>query len=198
MFKKNTIAIVEPSEVINEGLANKLKNTSVSNIVSSFYTLEAFLKSQNSKNVQILLLNPNELYNNEKEFEKWYNNSSVEYIIAIIYQIFPEEKLSLFHDSYTIYQPFSQLLAKILKNNKKETLNKKVINVLSNREKEVLKYLAKGLSVKEIADKMFLSPHTVLTHRKNISQKTGIKTIAGLTVYVVSSKLISLNELEEI
>jgi|YNPMSStandDraft_2_1061718.scaffolds.fasta_scaffold06927_3 DNA-binding CsgD family transcriptional regulator len=197
MFKKKTIAVVEPSEIINEGITIKLKNTTYFNNVLSFHSLDTFLKSSKNKEVQILLLNPNQIINNEKEFEKWYYNSSLEQLIAIIYQIYTEEQLKIFHNSYIIIQPFTQLINKILTYQKTKNDAKVELKVLSEREKEVLKYLAKGLSVKEIAEKMFLSPHTVLTHRKNIREKTGIKTISGLTVYAVSSKLVSISELDD-
>lgn len=55
--------------------------------------------------------------------------------------------------------------------------------VLSEREKDVLALVAKGLSSKEIADKLNISLHTVNSHRKNIVKKTNIKSVAGLTMY---------------
>ena len=60
---------------------------------------------------------------------------------------------------------------------------------LSDREREVLVELSKGLSNKEIADKLHISVHTVITHRKNIIKKTGIKSVAGLTVYAMLNNL---------
>jgi DNA-binding NarL/FixJ family response regulator len=62
---------------------------------------------------------------------------------------------------------------------------------ISGREKEVLQLVALGLTNKEIAEKLYISSHTVITHRKNITSKLGIKTIAGLTVYAVIHKLIA-------
>jgi DNA-binding NarL/FixJ family response regulator len=61
---------------------------------------------------------------------------------------------------------------------------------ISDREKEVLRLVAVGLTNKEIGDKLFISAHTVITHRKNISAKLGIKTIAGLTMYALINHLI--------
>ena len=61
---------------------------------------------------------------------------------------------------------------------------------LSEREVEVLKAVAQGYANKEIADKLFISTNTVITHRKNITEKLGIKTIAGLTVYAIMNNLI--------
>lgn len=61
---------------------------------------------------------------------------------------------------------------------------------LSSREIEILVGVAQGLINKEIAAKYNLSIHTVITHRKNIARKTGIKTIAGLTAYAILNNLV--------
>lgn len=58
---------------------------------------------------------------------------------------------------------------------------------LSKRELEVIEYVAQGFSNKEIAEEMFLSVHTVLTHRKNLMSKLGLKNTAGLVVYAVQN-----------
>ncbi|MBR1570306.1 MAG: response regulator transcription factor [Bacteroidales bacterium] len=67
---------------------------------------------------------------------------------------------------------------------------------LSAREKEILVCVAKGMLNKEIADLYNISIYTVITHRKNITRKTGIKTVAGLTVYALLNNLIDMNTVE--
>ena len=67
---------------------------------------------------------------------------------------------------------------------------------LSEREKEILVSVAHGLINKEIADKHNISIHTVISHRKNITRKTGIKTVADLTIYAILNGLIDVNTLE--
>lgn len=67
---------------------------------------------------------------------------------------------------------------------------------LSLREKEILVCVAKGMLNKEIADFYNISIHTVITHRKNITRKTGIKTVAGLTVYALLNNLIDSSSIE--
>lgn len=67
---------------------------------------------------------------------------------------------------------------------------------LSEREKDILVGVAKGLLNKEIADMYNISPYTVITHRKNITRKTGIKSVAGLTVYALLNGLIDINSVE--
>lgn len=68
--------------------------------------------------------------------------------------------------------------------------------LLSEREKEVLRGVALGLTNREISDELHISAHTVITHRKNISGKLGIKTIAGLAVYAVLNGIIASEEIE--
>ena len=66
---------------------------------------------------------------------------------------------------------------------------------LSKREIDVLGAVAKGMMNKEIADQMNISIHTVISHRKNITRKTGIKSVSGLTVYALLNNLIDEKEL---
>ena len=68
----------------------------------------------------------------------------------------------------------------------------KADNQLSDRETEVLTMVAQGYSNKQIADRLFISIHTVITHRKNITYKLGIKSISGLTLYAALNNMIDL------
>jgi DNA-binding CsgD family transcriptional regulator len=63
---------------------------------------------------------------------------------------------------------------------------------LTNRETEILRLIVKGYLNKEIADELNISHNTVLTHRKNIIAKTGIKTVSGLTFYCIRKGLIQM------
>lgn len=66
---------------------------------------------------------------------------------------------------------------------------------LSLREIEVLVLLVKGMINKEIADHLNISVSTVITHRKNIQEKTGFKSLAGLTVYAILNGHITVDEI---
>ena len=66
---------------------------------------------------------------------------------------------------------------------------------LSERETDILREVALGKTNKEIADHLFISAHTVITHRKNITRKLGIKTVSGLTVYAILNKIIQMEEM---
>lgn len=69
-------------------------------------------------------------------------------------------------------------------------------SILSEREIEVLKQVALGYTNQEIADRLFISKHTVISHRKNITSKLGIKTVSGLTVYAVLNDLIPKDQIQ--
>jgi DNA-binding NarL/FixJ family response regulator len=66
--------------------------------------------------------------------------------------------------------------------------------VLSNREIEVITYIAEGFTNAEISEKLFLSKHTVNTHRKNIMNKLGVKNTAGIVMFAVKEKYTSPNK----
>lgn len=67
---------------------------------------------------------------------------------------------------------------------------------LSQREREIIACIAKGMTSKEIADKLCLSVHTVTTHRRNITGKLQIHTQAGLTIYAIVNKLVSIEDIK--
>jgi regulator of cell morphogenesis and NO signaling len=69
-------------------------------------------------------------------------------------------------------------------------------NILSNREKEVIYHIAKGLTNKEIAEKLCLSIHTITTHRRNISTKLQIHSAAGLTIYALMNDIIKIQDIK--
>jgi DNA-binding NarL/FixJ family response regulator len=79
-------------------------------------------------------------------------------------------------------------------NEPEPVVNSEETSVLSDREIDVLKSVALGLSNKEVADHLCISINTVITHRKNITSKLGIKSISGLTVYALLNNIIQAEE----
>jgi DNA-binding NarL/FixJ family response regulator len=66
--------------------------------------------------------------------------------------------------------------------------------ILSERELEIISFIAEGFTNQQIADKLFLSAHTVNTHRKNIMAKLGVNNTAGIVMYAVKTNLVSPNK----
>jgi DNA-binding NarL/FixJ family response regulator len=66
---------------------------------------------------------------------------------------------------------------------------------ISEREIEIITYVAQGFSNKDIAEKLFLSAHTITTHRKNIMNKLSVSNTAGLVMFAVREKLVDPNQL---
>ena len=113
-------------------------------------------------------------------------------VIGALNAAYPQEIIEQFDSCFTINDSPSQIVSKIrsaLTLSEQETDKESPI-VLSAREIEILTEVAKGLTNKEIADRLSISVFTVTTHRKNITQKLGIHSIAGLTVYAVMNHLI--------
>ena len=91
----------------------------------------------------------------------------------------------------------------ILESIRKESINVDDLNIrefscepvnLSPREVEVITLIAEGYTNNQIAEKLFLSAHTVTTHRKNIMQKLGANNTAAIVMYAVKSQLVSPNK----
>lgn len=73
-----------------------------------------------------------------------------------------------------------------------EDVSNENCNELSDREKEVLIHLVNGMSNKEIANALCISTHTVISHRKNLTKKLNIHSVAGLTIYAIVHNLINI------
>lgn len=78
----------------------------------------------------------------------------------------------------------------------RDIAEKEKLETLSEREKEIIVCVTKGMSNKEIADHLFLSVHTVITHRRNISSKLQIRSTAGLIIYAIANKLVCIEEIQ--
>lgn len=117
--------------------------------------------------------------------------------MGIVYVLPDPQILSLFDDVIYINDAPGKIIASVQKLLSTNHQIKQSQEILSDREIDVLRLLVAGNVNKEIADKLNISTHTVITHRKNISQKTGIKSISGLTIYAVLKDIISVNDYME-
>jgi regulator of cell morphogenesis and NO signaling len=142
----------------------------------------------------------------KKLFIQYYpqteNNERLNSVIISIYQA--EEDLSIHccvEDN--IFAPAVHRLERVHASRPQAaeqdcTEQKRVGEDLSAREKEIVSCVAKGMSNKEIADRLCLSINTVTTHRRNIARKLQIHSPAGITIYAIVNKLVTLEEVSSI
>lgn len=69
---------------------------------------------------------------------------------------------------------------------------------LTPREKDIVVCVVKGMTNKEIASELYLSTHTVITHRRNIAKKLQIHSPAGLTIYAIVNNLVELSDIQDV
>jgi DNA-binding NarL/FixJ family response regulator len=116
----------------------------------------------------------------------------------LLYSAVDESVLKSYDDSISIYDSVEQIAAKLEKLYASETDEvADETSSLSTREKEIVIAVVKGMTNKEIAEQLFLSTHTVISHRRNIARKLEIHSTAGLTIYAIVNKLVELEEIKK-
>ncbi len=195
-FRINII-IVEPSVIIYEGLSSVLLQEGRTQCRLSHYdSIQEMLPALEENNVDLVIINPSLIKNDIDSFIQTKMAHQSIFWIALLYAFIEKDILVLFDDIIqitdgvdTIAGTMNKLLSSEHRDNKQSAKEQ-----LSQREIDVLKLLVQGLLNKEIAEKLNISTHTVISHRKNIVQKTGIKSQAGLTIYAISNKLINIED----
>lgn len=187
--------LYEPSFLIRKGLITVIDKIANSKLIAQADNEEELKELLNKEDIDILIVN--ESVFESKEIVKQLKHLRGVQIIGLTIHNPHKIPYNIVADIITIDDTQKNILKKIntliSSNISKKNIEKKP-DEISNREADILKYIALGFSNKEIADKLFLSAHTVVTHRKNITRKLGIKTVPGLTIYAIINKIIDINE----
>ena len=188
-----TYIVVHPYDIIRFGLTNVLKHVSESHVINVSKTEELLDYSPIIGNVMVLI--PKDLFHENEKFLQdvlfHCDFKTFIWISEMPAQSYDETILSV-SDSRSIL--LHKLEKAWIKKDKHEENNDST--ELSKREIEVLKLIVRGYTNKEIAEQLYLSIHTVISHRKNITEKTCIKTIPGLTMYAILKKIIDISEFD--
>ncbi|WP_372751778.1 response regulator transcription factor [Labilibaculum sp.] len=196
---RSTILIAESSCLIRRGLRSILQNLENVEIMQLIDDKEDVCATVNNKKPDILIINPKMMPSDCINLKKEFMNAHKLSLILLSDQ----EKLrdQFKADGYIHYQDKQEqildLIQEVLAKKHKNKIPDKNAETISSREKNILKHIALGLTNKEIADQLYISIHTVVTHRKNITQKLGIKSVSGLTVYAILHNLISMDDVKQ-
>ena len=198
MKSDKKIIIVEPSPIVSAGLASYFDDINQVSIVSQLDRIDRMEEKLAAYNPDILIINPLLIaYDTNEHFLKICRDFSNVIPVALVTSYVDSGILKQFKDVIEINDSKQKVVTKIfnLLSNNNLTQDKLESIELSNRETDVLVALVKGLTNKEISDKLYISVHTAITHRKNIVRKTGIKSVSGLTVYALLNNLVDESEI---
>ncbi|WP_178792691.1 LuxR C-terminal-related transcriptional regulator [Bacteroidaceae bacterium] len=192
------VAVAETSVIVRSGLVSVLKRVPDLTVQPVEITSpEGLQNCMQGHQPDILIINPTfGGWFNVEEFKSNYPQAPTK-CISVLCSVTDTNLLKGYDDSITLYDDV-------------ETLNKKLValmnigeddadgeqEALSQREKEIICCVVRGMTNKETAEKLFLSIHTVITHRRNIARKLQIHSPAGLTIYAIVNKLVELSEIK--
>ena len=192
MKPKPNILIVEPSDIIRAGIEALLPEGQFS-VLATLRDYPSDLPQRLARlQPDLLLLNPTLIPSPARmQLAALTQARHSMSVVALVYQYVEPQLLEAFRSVLDIREQGSHVAQRLREccQSDRETVEESY--ELSDRETEVLLLVAQGCSSKEIADRLHISIHTVNTHRKNITHKTGIKSVAGLAVYAMLHNLIN-------
>jgi len=195
-MKKLTFIIAEKSYIVRAGLLKIINNFHEASVIKEVESIASTIKYVNKLNPDFLIINIKLVDDAHENIRKIFTSNI-------------QTKFIIFVGTKRRHEQFSYFNEQISIDDEKTVISKKIqglisLNIpqnehfenegLSEREKEVLRQVAMGKTNKEIAEILFISSHTVITHRKNITGKLEIKTVAGLTVYAILNNIIDIDE----
>lgn len=199
-MKINKIIIAEPSPIISSGLLKYLEDINQLNIVSIVDNIDDLKDKMIIHNPEMIIINPLILgYSNHSLIKKFLQSYPSAYFVAIVSTYVDRNFLKYFKEVIELNENKQKVVNKIINliNSTDDNSSQNDSFDLSNRETDVLVCVAKGMTNKDISDMLNISVHTVITHRKNIVKKTGIKSVSGLTVYALLNNLVEESEIYE-
>ncbi len=197
MVRRIHIAIVEPSVIIRNGVVSVLKrlNLDIDIVeISDMPQLQSLLEKHNP---DVVIIDPTQIGMFSLQHIK-ENLSGSKKFIALQSNLADASALKGYDEFISLYDSAEQIKAKVesvISENEQDNSDKQE---LSQREKEIVSCIVKGLTNKQIAETLHLSVHTVMTHRRNISGKLQIHSSAGLAIYAIVNKLVSLDEIKNL
>lgn len=198
MKNRNNIKIViaENSLILRSGISAVLKRLSDYTFsINEVSNMDAFMLFSRLHRPEIAIINP--LFLGGVSIANYKRDNPDTKVVALVSGYFDNKTLadfdgsiSIFDDLDTVNDTISSVLHIEEDDDNIET------EQLSQREKEIIGCVVKGLTNKAIAEKLFISIHTVITHRRNISKKLQIHSSAGLAIYAIVNKIVEIQDIK--
>jgi len=193
---EESVFIIHPSEIIRKGLAWILQEYFSMEITQLAAVSELSSFSEITNN-QIIIIMEADCHIPDEIWKKLKRNNHLSVIGFLGHErknnSYPAYEFEL-QERFTALQ-IQQLIQVVRKSVAKQRNIISVNGDLTVREKDVIRLIAMGYANKEIADRLNISIHTVISHRKNITEKLNIKSISGLTVYAIMNSLIDIKDI---
>ena len=197
------VAIAEPADIIRYGLEMMLKRLPGFRLqLVEIATANSLLDLLQLHKPDLLIVNP--LLPGSFGLSHIKEECGCEEMKCVALQTTPvdPQTLEVYDERLSLYDSAEEIARKLQRLTQKPDAEgaegEEGQQLLSQREKEIVICVVKGMTNKEIAEKLFLSIHTVITHRRNISKKLQIHSAAGLTIYAIVNKLVELSDVKDL
>jgi len=188
------VLIAETSYLVRKGLVSLLEQKDGVTELKAAGHPDTIMLTLKEYNPDILLLNSTITLpvSNEELTSILHENARIIYVINTP---LPEESPSSQISVFDTKNKLSEKLSHHISQYSKQDEEKGETEELTPREHLILKHVALGRTNKEIASELFISTHTVISHRKNITRKLDIKTVSGLTIYAILNGIIKMEDI---
>lgn len=194
MNRRYRVALVERSTIIAQGLKALLEQSAEYEVVCQVESMRALADRMTVLDVDVVVVGSQSFVDGAALRQMHEKMQRV--ALVLLSTIVREEDIMRHFDGYiNIYDNLQHIVRKLNAAIEQSSVAPySDSHDLSERERDVLILVAQGKANKEIADELNISIHTVMSHRKNITHKTGIKSVAGLTVYALLNNLLDQND----
>ena len=196
------VAIAEPADIIRYGLEMMLKRLPGFRLqLVEIATAGSLLDLLQLHKPDMLIVNP--LLPGSFGLSHIKEECGCEEMKCVALQTTPvdPQTLEVYDERLSLYDSAEEIARKLQRLTQKPEAEgaegEEGQQLLSQREKEIVVCVVKGMTNREIADLLFLSTHTVITHRRNIARKLQIHSASGLTIYAIVNKLVELSDIKQ-
>lgn len=197
MARRIHIIVAEPSVIIRRGLVSVLSKLPMLNIdVAEISDISNIVADLNRYSPDILIVDPSNLgVFSLQQIKNDILTKSFK-VVALQSVMISSATLNHYDAVISIYDGLNAIKEKLvsLVNTEDTAIVKQE---LTAREREIVVCIVKGMTNKQIADSLSLSAHTIMAHRRNITNKLQIHSSSGLTIYAIVNKFVDINDIKD-